>query len=189
MRNRYLLLILAMLVTALLSWWLLSQSREEAPVEADGPGHRPDFFLDDFVLTVMDEQGQPRRRVVAPHMVHYRDDDSAEVEHPDADIYRETGPDWRIRAEHAWIGPGGDEVVLRRNVRVERQGTPQHAPITMLTEELYARPDEDYVETDRAVVFLSPGSRVDAVGMRGWLEQGRMLLLSEVRGVHEPATP
>lgn len=189
MRNRYLLLLLAMLAAALLSWWLFSQSRDDAPARAGGQDHRPDFFLDDFVLTVMDEQGQPRRRVVAPHMVHYRDDDSAEVTQPDADIYRQTGPDWRIRAQHAWIGPGGDEVILRRDVKVERIATPRYAPLTMLTEELLARPDQDYMETDRAVVFLSPGTRVDAVGMRGWLEQGRMLLLSEVRGVHEPATP
>jgi lipopolysaccharide export system protein LptC len=105
------------------------------------------------------------------------------------EIYRPEAPDWQIRARFAWIGPAGEQVRLQRDVQVERVAEPGVAPLTMLTEELLALPDDEYVETDLPVSFQAPGWNLRAIGMRGWLGEGRMELLSEVRGIHEPRTP
>ncbi len=184
-RNRW--LIFGLLATAGLSWWLFQQ-QSSVPAE-DRQAPRPDFFLDDFVLIAMDEQGVPKHRVSAPHMVHYRDDDSAEVQQPFVEIFRADLPDWQIRAQRGWIGTGASEVQLTGDVVVQRLADPRHPPLTLRTEMLQARPDDHYLETDQAVTFLSPGWKVQALGMRSWLNEGRTVLLSEVRGIHEPETP
>lgn len=182
-------LVIGLLLTATLSWWLFTQVQLSGDTAAREKAHRPDFFLDDFTLTTMDETGRPKHRVTAPHMVHYPDDDTAEVDDPYVEIYRPDAPDWRIRARFAWISPGGERVRLQREVHVDRVGDADHAPLTMLTEELLALPDDQYMETDLPVTFLSPGWNVQAVGMKSWLDEGRMRLLSQVRGVHEPTQP
>ncbi len=189
MLRRNLWLILGLLATAGLSWWLFTQVQMEGEVAAREKAHRPDFFLDDFTLTVMNEQGRAKHRVQAPHMVHFPDDDSAEVNDPYVEIYRPHTTDWHIRARFAWIGPGGERVRMQRDVRAERLGNADVQPLTMLTEELLALPDEHYMETDLPVTFLSPGWNVQAIGMQSWLNEGRMHLLSQVRGIHEPNQP
>jgi lipopolysaccharide export system protein LptC len=185
-RRRNLLLLVLLLGAAVLSWWLLSQVRISGEVEDRAQVHRPDFFLDDFILRVMDEAGRPKHKVEGTRLVHYPDDDTAEVDDPYMEIYRPQAPDWQISARFAWIGPGGEQVRLQREVVVERVAEADVAPMTMLTEELLALPDDEYVETDLPVRFLGTGWDVTAIGMRGWLGEGRMELLSEVRGVHEP---
>ena len=185
-RRRNLPLVLALLGAAVLSWWLLGQVRISGEAEDRARAHRPDFFLDDFTLRVLDEAGQARHMVQGRRLVHYPDDDTAEVDDPYMEIYRPQAPDWQVSARFAWIGPGGEEVQLRREVVVERVAEEGVAPLTMLTEELLALPNDEYVETHLPVRFLGTGWDVHAVGMRGWLGEGRMELLSEVRGVHEP---
>ena len=185
-RRRNLLLLAILLGAAVLSWWLLSQVQLIGEAEDRARLHRPDFFLDDFVLLAMDESGQPKHRVMGERLVHYPDDDTAEVNEPYMEIYRPEAPDWQVSARFAWIGPGGEQVRLQREVVVERVAETGVAPLTMLTEELLALPDDEYMETDLPVTFLGSGWDVRAVGMRGWLGEGRMELLSEVRGVHEP---
>lgn len=188
-RRRNLLLITILLGAAVLSWWLLSEVQLSGEAEDRARVHRPDFFLDDFILLAMDETGQPKHRIQGTHLEHYPDDDTAEVDEPYMEIYRPQAPDWQISARFAWIGPAGEQVRLQREVVVERVATPEVAPMTMLTEELLALPDAEYVETDLPVKFLGTGWDVTAIGMRGWLGEGRMELLSEVRGVHEPRKP
>ena len=188
-RRRNFLLVVSLLGAAVLSWWLLSEVQLSGEAEDRAQVHRPDFFLDDFILRVMDETGRLKHRVEGTRLVHYPDDDSAEVDDPHMEIYRPEAPDWQIRALFAWIGPAGEQVRLQREVVVERVATADVAPMTMLTEELLALPDDEYVETDLPVTFLGTGWNVQAVGMRGWLGEGRMELLSEVRGVHEPRKP
>lgn len=188
-RRRNLLLVVTLTAAAVLSWWLLSQVQISGEGEDRGRVHRPDFFLDDFILHVMGENGQPKHRIEGTRLVHYPDDDSAEVEEPRMEIHRPEAADWRISARFAWIGPAGEQLRLQREVRVERAAGADTTPLTMLTEELLALPDDQYVESDLPVTFLGLGWNVQAVGMRGWLGEGRMELLSEVRGIHEPRIP
>lgn len=185
-RRRNLMLLVILLGAAVLSWWLLGQVQLSGEREDRARLHRPDLFLDDFSLLTMDEAGRPKNRLQGERLVHYPDDDSAEVDEPYLEIYRPQAPDWQVSARFAWIGPDGEQVRLRREVKIERVADAGLAPLTMLTEELLARPDDEYLETDLPVTLLGPGWDLRAVGMRGWLGEGRMELLSEVRGVHEP---
>jgi lipopolysaccharide export system protein LptC len=187
--RRNLPLIAVLLGAAVLSWWLLSQVQISGEAEDRARVHRPDFFLDDFTLLTMDETGIPKHLVQGTHLVHYPDDDTAEVDEPYMEIHRPQAPDWQIRARFAWIGPAGEQVRLQREVLVERVAEADVAPLTMHTEELLALPDDEYVETDLPVRFLGTGWELQAIGMRGWLGEGRMELLSEVRGAHEAREP
>ena len=188
-RRRNLLLVVFLLAAAVLSWWLLSQVQLSGEAEDRARVDRPDFFLDDFILLAMDEAGQPKHRLQGTRLLHYPYDDSAEVDEPIMEIYRPEAPDWQISARFAWIGPAGEQVRLQREVVVERMAEAGVAPLTMLTEELLALPADEYVETDLPVTYLGTGWKVQAVGMRGWLGEGRMELLSEVRGTYAPRTP
>jgi len=55
----------------------------------------------------------------------------------------------------------------------------------LVSERLVVKPEQQYVETDKAVMLTTAGSTTRAIGMRAYLKQDKIELLSNVRGTHE----
>jgi lipopolysaccharide export system protein LptC len=69
-------------------------------------------------------------------------------------------------------------------VAVTREG--DGAPAIIRTEYLRLEPDEYVASTDRKVTIDYAGSRLFAVGMRAYLKEDRLQLLSNVNGKFLP---
>ena len=76
---------------------------------------------------------------------------------------------------------------LRGEVTLARVGTEQDRPITLTTPALNVWPKKDYAETDQPVTVVSDGLRLDAVGMKAYIDDQRVEFLSQVRGRYEPS--
>jgi lipopolysaccharide export system protein LptC len=55
----------------------------------------------------------------------------------------------------------------------------------LTTSRMTVFPDKEYAETSQAVKIEGDGGVTTANGMKAYLNEGRMLLLSNVRGQHE----
>ncbi|MFZ5592731.1 MAG: LPS export ABC transporter periplasmic protein LptC [Pseudomonadota bacterium] len=189
MDRRYPLFLIALLALAAFSAWLLQTA---SIPQASVPGkqrHDPDFYMKDFTLTTMDKAGIPRNRLSGPYLVHYADDDSAELTRPRMIAFRKGEPPWHIEAERGWISSGGKDVVLRGDVVMRQNDTVRGHEQTVCTTDLHIRPDDEYAETTHPVTFSNnAGSVVNAVGMRVNLKDERLELLSKVRASYVSET-
>ncbi|MDX1251624.1 MAG: LPS export ABC transporter periplasmic protein LptC [Gammaproteobacteria bacterium] len=183
--GRYGIALLALAVLAGLSAWLL-QTTEKPQVSVPGKQrHDPDFYMKDFTMTTMDKAGVPRNRLSGPYLVHYADDDSAELTRPRMIAFRQDEPPWHIEAERGWISSGGKDVALRGEVVMRQSDAVRGREQTVRTTDLRVRPDDEYAETAHPVTFSNnAGSVVDAVGMRVSLKDERLELLSKVRATY-----
>jgi lipopolysaccharide export system protein LptC len=174
-----------------LSVWLLERV-EPVPEAARAPRTSPDYYLENFVASAMDEDGRLRERLRADMMYHYPHDESAELIRPRLEVYRnEEAPPWLIDAEHGWLYEGGELILLHGDVHMEREASPQTGPaMRLITREVRVRPAARYAETDEPVTMLrGDATRIEAVGMRAHLGDGWVELLSTVRGRHDPIIP
>ncbi len=173
----------ALALLALLSGWIADLVTPKTfipkPVR-----HTPDFYLTQVQAWAMDEQGHLQHRMWAGRITHFADDDSIVLQQPRFHSYDGQQPRWEVRSDHGSSDAEGEVVLLQGSVIMERQGDEQGM---VHTSNLLLKPNEDYAETAEAVRFSDDSGEISAVGLRGHLgEGGRLELLSEVRGRHEP---
>ncbi|HWS02169.1 MAG TPA: LPS export ABC transporter periplasmic protein LptC [Gammaproteobacteria bacterium] len=171
---------------AALSGWLYQQVQQQH-LPADGSQrHDPDAFAEDFDLSTFDADGRLVHRLWAKRMDHYPDDDSSALAEPYLELYRPDSKPWQVRALQGWVSTGGTEVLLENQVKIHRPASAQQAVADIHTNKLRIFPDRDFAETDIAINYRSTGLKVEAVGMRAYLDQGRVELLDRVRAVQQP---
>jgi len=142
--------------------------------------HEPDFYMENFSSTVMGEDGRPRRRIRAEYMAHFPDTNTKELARPRILLYRARGQPWRIESERGWVSADDDVMLLLGRVRIWRENEAGAREIDIQTQDLRVLPETEYGETDRPVVIRTATSVSRGVGMRAYLSQSRLELLSKV---------
>lgn len=185
--NRRLLAITVLIAVALLAHWLSGLRDEAARERAAAARHVAEYFLRDFVATTMNLQGQPEQRMAAELMLRYADDDTMDLTEPRLTLYGETTDvaPWQIDAAHGHVSDDGRQVQLGGGVRVTREEN--GGVLELITDELLLRPKDRYAETDAPLTITHLQSRVDAVGMRAYMKEDRLVLLAQVRGNYVPS--
>ena len=146
----------------------------------------PDYYVENFTTTTMDENGFPRRRVTADYMAHFPDTDTHELANPQLILYRESKSPWYVRSERGWISSNQEVMLLLGKVHIWRNDSAGERELDIRTEDMRVLPNSDYGETDRLVVISTPTSESRGVGMRAFLDKSRLELLSQVHTVYEP---
>ncbi|MCK4743048.1 MAG: LPS export ABC transporter periplasmic protein LptC [Sulfuriflexus sp.] len=167
-----------------LAIWLQKSSGTQAETtaaKAANKKHSPDYFMEDFTITSMNEKGLPRSILVSAKMLHYPDDDSTELDKPFMTMIGEIGKPWKIKADRGWVSSNNELVLLSGNVRIDRLSGPNNRPVKLFTDKLRIHPESDFAETDRPVTMLSNKRRTTAIGMRAYIREGKLQLLDNVR--------
>ncbi|WP_158675280.1 LPS export ABC transporter periplasmic protein LptC [Thiohalobacter thiocyanaticus] len=186
-RQRHWPALLLLALFAGLSGWIYQQAtRGDAPETASAARH-PDAFATGAVLSQFNAEGVLEYRLWADRMEHFPHDDSTELSRPYGELYRIDAPPWRIRARHGWVASEGEEIRLRGEVEIQRDGSPANRPVEAWSDSLDLWPERDYAATDDKITYITTDLRVEAVGMRARLDTGELELLSRVRGLHTPA--
>ena len=145
---------------------------------------QPDFFMDNPRIRQLNEQGQPVYDLVSEHAAHQVDSDVTELDEPRLQYYREGDQQpWDMRARYGEVSADGQLVELNEDVVIEQQLDGQAAR-RLSTAALTVYPKRDYAETDRKVT-IEAGGVTTATGMQAYFNDGRIELLSNVRGEHE----
>ena len=145
---------------------------------------QPDFFMDNPRIRQLNEQGQPTYDLISKQATHQVGKDVTELDEPRLQYYREGEQQpWQLQARYGEITANGDRVELSQNVIIEQQLSGQ-ATRRLATPALSVFPARDYAETDRSV-RIEAGGVTTATGMKAYFNDGRIELLSNVRGEHE----
>ncbi len=119
------------------------------------------------------------------YLAHYPDDDSTELTKPRITLYRKEGTPWLIRSDRGWVSAEGELVLLSGDVTIERTSGPENRPVTVYTDDLRIRPKDQYAETDKHVVMISQNDKTEAIGLRAYIQEGRLQLLDDVKVYYE----
>mgnify|MGYP003409019213 CR=1 FL=1 len=115
------LAITALLVAlAALSWWLPTALTPRSGLFDSENRHDPDYTIDNFTATEMNAQGQRKHELRATRMVHYADDDSADLTQPYLIQFSPDTAPVHTRADRGQLSPDGKEILMQGNVRVTR---------------------------------------------------------------------
>jgi lipopolysaccharide export system protein LptC len=143
--------------------------RQVAPVfEATPPKllkHEPDYIIENFSMVRVSRSGQTVTQMSAPKLVHYPDDDSAEVTSPRVNSRAEDGSSTtQATSNTGKILRGGEEVHLNGAVVVTRTPNPPAEVFQINTEFLQIFPDTEIMQTDVAATGTRGASRFEAPG-------------------------
>jgi len=164
--------------------WVETSLREPAPAESEAPV----LVIEGLQAMRMTTAGQREFVIEAPRLWQLPGPGGARLERPELDWYQPDGQtrEWRLRAEWGWVSADQKTLLLEGEVVADRTAESGRSPVTLITRDVRVRPTEQYLETAAPTRAATPGGELRAVGARVWLDQERVDLLSEVRGVYEP---
>lgn len=97
-------------------------------------------------------------------------------------FFQDSPQPWRVDSSFGKISGEDQQVDLWDNVLIHRL----NGSLDIRTSAMTLYPRRDYAETDRAVRIHSPDSLTEAVGMQAYMDEQRLVLLSDIRSRHEP---
>ncbi len=170
-------------VVAGVSVWLLSEQAPKKPRLIAIDNTVPDAYMEDFTTYIMGENGKPRYELHASYMAHFSFDDHSEFTSPQFIFYRPDESQWVLSAERGTANDSAEQIKLQGKVTmVRRQFNRGDSGLKINTSELLIRPDDAYAETDQLIIITSGEHKIQSNGIRAYFNDGRVELLSRVRG-------
>lgn len=178
---------LALLVfLALVTFWINRAVQPPLPKLDGSSRHDPDYIMSNFVTTQTDVNGALRYKLAAIEMRHFPDDDSTELKRPRYTQFSLDKPYTEVQGLRGYVSSDGEEVKLFDNVKVTRQASAEKGEMTVETDYLHIRPNEELVTTDRPVIIRqAPKTVIYATGMVYEKKRKTLTLLHRVRAHYE----
>ncbi len=173
----------AALLAAVGYWNINPDSFSERPAPA-GNDNAIDFYVINATTVQYQVDGKLHYEMTSDKLEHVKSSDITLLTSPFLHLYRGTELPWKVSSVRAEVAPQGKEVELIDSVRVERTDA-KGRPTILTTSRLTVFPDKEYAQTEQAVRIVAANGVTTAQGMKAYLNDGRMLLLSNVRGQHE----
>jgi len=178
---------LALLIfLALLTFWINRAVQPPLPKLDGSSRHDPDYIMNNFVTKQTDAKGDLRYKLAAIEMRHFPDDDTTELQRPRYTQFAIGKPYTEVQGLRGFVSSDGEEVQLFDNVKVTRQAFADKGEMTVETDYLNIRPNDELVTTDRPVVIRqAPKTVIYATGMVYEKKQKTVTLLHRVRAHYE----
>jgi lipopolysaccharide export system protein LptC len=155
--------------------------------EAAGPRLRqpdePDYFVERFSLTRLDERGDPTFRMSAQRLEHFPADDSSVITRPVLVSLDPGRPRVTLSAERGRAQGRSDETLLEGNVVLTRAATAGSASLRLSTDAVVLYNGREIARTDRPVRIEQGASVLTGVGMEFNNPARTLQLFGSVRGL------
>jgi len=143
------------------------------------------YYMTDAELIVTGEDGQTRYRVRTNKAVQNPDTESKSLDQVFVEYDPLSEVPWELRADSGHIPPERNTIELQGDV-VAQTRDDEDAPITIRTDFLELDTDTYIARTDNKVAIDYTQNRVFATGMRAFLKEDRLQLLTDVNGQFDP---
>ncbi|MDU8500852.1 LPS export ABC transporter periplasmic protein LptC [Pseudomonas syringae] len=182
--RKFLLLgVLALLLAAVGYWNISPESFMDQPLSTVD-----DTVIDYYAINAHSVQYLPdgtlQYDMTSDKVEHVKATDVTLLTTPDLHMYRGGEFPWHVQSKKGEVSSGGDQVELIDSVRVERTDEKQRTTI-ITTSRMTVFPQKQYAQTEQDVRIDGAGGVTTAKGMKAYLKDSRMDLLSNVRGQYE----
>jgi lipopolysaccharide export system protein LptC len=169
---------------AAVGYWNISPERFQArPVATIDPK-----AIDYYAINARAKQYLPdgglQYDMTAERIEHLQASEVTLLTQPDMNLYRGTVYPWHVQSERGEVNPDGTQVELIDSVRIAR--TDQKARNTLITSSrMTVFPQKQYAQTEQDVRIEGAGGVSTGKGMKAYLNDSKINLLSNVRGLYE----
>jgi lipopolysaccharide export system protein LptC len=169
-----------------LSSWSILLSNKATPTIASHTTSRPDAFMEDVTATIINSEGKPVLKVVAPKMTHYVENDATDMIKPSITVFhKESLNPWFINSNSAKAIQGINEITFQDHVVIHHPD--KNNPTTIMrTNSLTVFPAEQVAQTKEPIIISQPASTIHATGMLANLGDGTVKLLSQAQEEYVP---
>ncbi|WP_444886966.1 LPS export ABC transporter periplasmic protein LptC [Microbulbifer sp. JMSA008] len=131
------------------------------------------------------EEGNLAYRVDADQITYYqfKRRDRADLTEPRMVFYQDDQPKWRTESREGVAHNRGERIVLSGDVEIDELPTP--GGIKLETSSITILPAKEFAETDKVVTISSGPNRTTGKGMRAYLNEDRMEILSDVKSIYD----
>jgi lipopolysaccharide export system protein LptC len=168
-------------------YWLNLQVQAPAGGADKSLRHDPDYIIDNFTASSLDEKGKIRFVMSAKRMLHYPDDDTTHLEAPQLLSLTAEHPPMRMSAQNGEISHKGDEVFLRDDVTIVRPAFAKQSELTFKTSYLHVLPNSNTADSNQPVTLVDARTNMEANGMELNYQTHVVQFLSRVKTVYAPA--
>ena len=182
-RNFLLFGVIAALFLAV-GYWNISPERFLDQPAAQVDESAIDYYATNAKSVQFLPDGKVQYEMTSDKVEHVKASEVTLLTNPDMNIYRGTEFPWHVTSKRGEVNPDGTEVELIDSVRVARTDDKKRETV-ITTSRMTVFPQKQYAQTDRDVRIQAAGSVTTATGMKAYLNDSRMNLLSNVRGQYE----
>jgi len=178
--------VVAIAALAISTWFLTSRH----PIAPEGgtarPVELPGYYLKDTVLTDYDCTGAPSVRIKADHIDQIAHGNEIALRQVRIDYQGPSGTDWYLVGDLAHVQPGGREIDIRGNVRLQGVATGRGAEALITTDSLSYHVADAIARSDSDVHIDFAGQTLNAHGLTANLKERTLRLESSVNGRFHP---
>jgi lipopolysaccharide export system protein LptC len=172
---------LTLVVLAAGSAWLLNRL---AGTDTTGTGqirHDPDYYMENFRTTTMEQDGTLKNILSADYMAHYPDNDTTELHGPRLEVFRKDKSPVNIIADKGWVTEDNEVILLTGNVKFWQDDPDGNRKLEIITTDVRILPEQEYAETDKPAKLIARRTTVNATGVRAYFDESRVELLDNVQ--------
>ncbi len=184
--SKYLEITLSLLVATAILYITFLMQQNKVPSPQQTVQENPDAFGENVTAIEMDALGKPKNVLITSQLIHYPYQDTTVFTNPHVIIYQEKEQPWHTTALQGKSRQGTEVLTLEGNVKIYQLPGPHNKALTLATESLTIYPSRDYAETSQLVTMSDAKTELKALGMRAYLKEKRVELLSQTRGAHDP---
>lgn len=148
--------------------------------------NHPDAYMENVVALILDKQGKPSMKIVAPKMTHYTEQDTTQLVSPIFTIYRKSPNPWYIESRYAKAINGMERLHFREQVIIHHAADLANPATLIKTNTLLVKPNAQTAETSDKITMEQPSLTVNAIGLIADLNTGNIKLLSNAQGIYVP---
>ena len=173
-------------ILALLTFWI-NHVVQPSKAKLDGSSrHDADYIMSNFITTQTDVNGDLRYKLAALEMMHFPDDDTTNLQRPRYTQFAIGKAYTQAEGLRGYVSSDGEEVQLIDNVKITRQAFAEKGEMTVETEYLNIRPNDELVSTKSPVIIRqAPKTVIYATGMIYEKKTRTVTLLHKVRAHYE----
>ncbi len=152
----------------------------------------PQVFMTNVDTRDFDAAGTLHYQLKTPLIRHYQiNEKSSEKDYTLFDLPQivflgdAQKPAWYMTAQSGRSDNNGELFTLNTDVLVQ-QASQSQGIVSIKTSELRLNTREQFAETDKAVTMRSAKTQLETTGLRAYIKQDRIELLSHVTGTYEP---
>ncbi len=182
-RNIALFSVIAALLAAIGYWNISPETFLDQPV-----ARVDESAIDYYAINAHSVQflpdGKLQYEMTADKVEHLKASEVTLLTTPDLQMYRGTEYPWHIQSARGEVNPDGTEVELIDSVRIARTDD-QNRTTIITSSRMTVFPQKQYAQTEQDVRIDGAGGVTTGTGMKAYLKDSRMDLLSNVRGQYE----
>ncbi len=182
-RNIALFSVIAALLAAIGYWNISPETFLDQPV-AQVDESAIDYYAINAHSVQFLPDGKLQYEMTADKVEHLKASEVTLLTTPDLQMYRGTEYPWHIQSARGEVNPDGTEVELIESVRIARTDD-QNRTTIITSSRMTVFPQKQYAQTEQDVRIDGAGGVTTGTGMKAYLKDSRMDLLSNVRGQYE----